>query len=149
MAVTENTLSWLRYAETNLRDIAAKMAEESDPTVRVLAAHALRYLEKAEREADHETASRLLYGEIPAAERELADAAASEHEHPGGAMVKEEVGADDVAEVVASWTGIPAGRLLEGETAKLLRMESALGARLVGQAAAVQAVSDAVRRARA
>ena len=65
------------------------------------------------------------------------------------AMVKEEVGPDDVADVVASWTGIPAGRLLEGETGKLLRMEAELGKRLVGQARAVQAVSDAVRRARA
>ena len=64
-------------------------------------------------------------------------------------MVKEEVGPDDVAEVVAAWTGIPAGRLLEGETEKLLRMEEELGKRLVGQAAAVRAVSDAVRRARA
>ena len=64
-------------------------------------------------------------------------------------MVKEEVGPDDVAEVVSSWTGIPAGRLLEGETGKLLRMEDELGKRLVGQARAVQAVSDAVRRARA
>ena len=64
-------------------------------------------------------------------------------------MVKEEVGPDDVADVVSSWTGIPAGRLLEGETGKLLRMESELGKRLVGQARAVQAVSDAVRRSRA
>ncbi len=64
-------------------------------------------------------------------------------------MVKEEVGPDDVAEVVAAWTGIPAGRLLEGETAKLLRMEDELGKRLVGQTEAVRAVSDAVRRARA
>ena len=64
-------------------------------------------------------------------------------------MVKEEVGPDDVAEVVAAWTGIPAGRLLEGETAKLLRMEDELGRRLVGQSDAVRAVSDAVRRARA
>ena len=64
-------------------------------------------------------------------------------------MVKEEVGPDDVAEVVAAWTGIPAGRLLEGETAKLLRMEDELGKRLIGQTAAVRAVSDAVRRARA
>ena len=64
-------------------------------------------------------------------------------------MVKEEVGPDDIAEVVAAWTGIPAGRLLEGETAKLLRMEDVLGQRLVGQATAVRAVSDAVRRARA
>jgi ATP-dependent Clp protease ATP-binding subunit ClpB len=64
-------------------------------------------------------------------------------------MVKEEVGPDDIADVVSSWTGIPAGRLLEGETGKLLRMESELGRRLVGQAKAVQAVSDAVRRSRA
>jgi ATP-dependent Clp protease ATP-binding subunit ClpB len=64
-------------------------------------------------------------------------------------MVKDEVGADDVADVVAAWTGIPAGRLLESETGKLLRMESEIGARVVGQKAAVAAVSDAVRRARA
>jgi ATP-dependent Clp protease ATP-binding subunit ClpB len=64
-------------------------------------------------------------------------------------MVKEEVGPDDVADVVSSWTGIPAGRLMEGETGKLLRMESELGHRLIGQQAAVQAVSDAVRRSRA
>jgi ATP-dependent Clp protease ATP-binding subunit ClpB len=64
-------------------------------------------------------------------------------------MVKEEVGPDDVADVVSAWTGIPAGRLLEGETGKLLRMEAELGKRLVGQSAAVAAVSDAVRRSRA
>jgi ATP-dependent Clp protease ATP-binding subunit ClpB len=64
-------------------------------------------------------------------------------------MVKEEVGPDDVADVVSAWTGIPAGRLLEGETGKLLRMEDELGHRIVGQARAVQAVSDAVRRSRA
>ena len=100
--------------------------------------------DRAQREADHETASRLLYGEIPAVERELAQSPTVDD-----AMVKEQVTADDIAEVVASWTGIPAGRLLEGETAKLLRMEQALGARLIGQHEAVQAVSDAVRRARA
>src|SRR5713101_8995738 len=65
------------------------------------------------------------------------------------AMGKEEVGPDDVADVVSSWTGIPAGRLLEGETAKLLRMEEELGKRVIGQTRAVRAVSDAVRRARA
>ena len=64
-------------------------------------------------------------------------------------MLKEEVGPDDVADVVSAWTGIPAGRLLEGETAKLLRMEEAIGERVVGQAEAVRVVSDAVRRARA
>jgi ATP-dependent Clp protease ATP-binding subunit ClpB len=107
--------------------------------------------EKAQRDGDFEVASRLLYGEIPAAERELAEATAreqSESESPTDLMVKEEVGPDDVAEVVASWTGIPAGRLLQGETAKLLRMDEELATRVVGQDAAVHAVSDAVRRAR-
>jgi ATP-dependent Clp protease ATP-binding subunit ClpB len=113
--------------------------------------------ERAQRDADFTTASRLMYGEIPTLEREVAAAAAAGAE-PGAAdgiagsaapMVKEEVGPDDVADVVSSWTGIPAGRLLEGETGKLLRMEAELGKRLVGQARAVQAVSDAVRRSRA
>ncbi len=103
--------------------------------------------ERAQRDGNFEVASRLLYAEIPAAEAELAEARAAIEDTE--AMVKEEVGPDDVAEVVASWTGIPAGRMLEGETAKLLRMEDELGRRLVGQTAAVRAVSDAVRRARA
>ncbi len=119
--------------------------------------------ERAQRDADFATASRIMYGQIPALEAELAAAAAAAGEEgttawtagaagtgPDSApMVKEEVGPDDVADVVASWTGIPAGRLLEGETGKLLRMETELGRRLIGQAQAVQAVSDAVRRARA
>jgi ATP-dependent Clp protease ATP-binding subunit ClpB len=85
-------------------------------------------------------------------EQELA-AAQAEESAPGqsdaGPMVREEVDADEIAEVVASWTGIPTGRLLEGETGKLLRMEDELGKRLIGQRDAVTAVSDAVRRARA
>ncbi|MDT4893028.1 MAG: ATP-dependent Clp protease ATP-binding subunit ClpB [Pseudonocardiales bacterium] len=104
-------------------------------------------IEKAQREGDLETASRLQYGELPQLERELAEA--SEAEPAQDVLVKEEVTADDIAEVVAAWTGIPAGRLLEGETAKLLRMEEELGKRVIGQKQAVQAVSDAVRRARA
>ncbi|MCW2542600.1 MAG: ATP-dependent chaperone ClpB [Frankiales bacterium] len=102
-------------------------------------------LERAQRDGDLETASRLQYGEIPEVERELASAGSP----AADAMVKEQVTADDIAEVVAAWTGIPAGRLLEGETTKLLRMEEAIGARLIGQRAAVQSVADAVRRARA
>jgi ATP-dependent Clp protease ATP-binding subunit ClpB len=110
--------------------------------------------ERAKRDGDLEAASRLDYGEIPALEKEIAKAAASdkpaEAAVPAAApMVKEEVGPDDVADVVSAWTGIPAGRLLEGETGKLLRMEDELGSRVIGQARAVQAVSDAVRRARA
>ncbi|GAA2458768.1 ATP-dependent chaperone ClpB [Streptomyces macrosporus] len=106
--------------------------------------------ERAQRDGDFETASKLLYGEIPALERELEEASVAEQEASGkDTMVKEEVGSDDIADVVASWTGIPAGRLLEGETRKLLRMEEELGKRLIGQTEAVRAVSDAVRRSRA
>ncbi|MEP6852124.1 MAG: ATP-dependent chaperone ClpB [bacterium] len=103
--------------------------------------------ERAQRDGDLETASRLMYVEIPTAERELQIAASTEA--TADVMVKEEVTADDIADVVAAWTGIPAGRLLQGETAKLLRMESELGRRVIGQSEAVRAVSDAVRRSRA
>ena len=103
--------------------------------------------ERAQRDGDLETASRLMYVEIPAGERELAEASSSEV--ATDVMVKEEVTADDIADVVAAWTGIPAGRLMEGETSKLLRMEDELAHRVIGQKQAVQAVSDAVRRARA
>ncbi len=82
-------------------------------------------------------------------EQELAAAQQAEQEQPTEPMVREEVDADEIAEVVASWTGIPTGRLLEGETGKLLRMEDAIGRRLIGQRSAVTAVADAVRRARA
>ncbi|PPK67942.1 ATP-dependent chaperone ClpB [Actinokineospora auranticolor] len=106
--------------------------------------------ERAERDADLGRAAELRYGRIPALEKELEVAtAATAAPTPGAVMLKEEVGPDDVAEVVSAWTGIQAGRLLEGETQKLLRMEDALGSRVVGQAEAVRAVSDAVRRARA
>ena len=116
--------------------------------------------ERAQRDGDYEAASRLLYGEIPAVKEQLAEAskaarsASSDGTGTDGIpatapMVKEEVGPDDVADVVSAWTGIPAGRLLEGETAKLLRMEQEVGRRVIGQTRAVQAVSDAVRRARA
>ncbi|MFJ6047523.1 MULTISPECIES: ATP-dependent chaperone ClpB [unclassified Streptomyces] len=115
--------------------------------------------ERAQRDGDFDTASKLLYGEIPTLERELAEATEEEAEasktghsktgHSKGAMVKDEVGPDDIADVVGAWTGIPAGRLLEGETQKLLRMEDELGRRLIGQGEAVRAVSDAVRRTRA
>ncbi len=107
--------------------------------------------ERAQRDGDLGRAAELFYGRIPAVERDLEAAAASESTGGIGEdspMVKDEVGPDDVADVVEAWTGIPAGRLLEGETAKLLRMEAELGRRLIGQHAAVGAVSDAVRRAR-
>ncbi|AOS66035.1 ATP-dependent chaperone ClpB [Actinoalloteichus hymeniacidonis] len=103
--------------------------------------------ERAERDGDLGRAAELRYGRIPALEKELA--AAAEAGAATQEMLKEEVTPDDVADVVSAWTGIPAGRLLEGETTKLLRMEEMLGGRVVGQPEAVRAVSDAVRRARA
>ncbi|MDY7085936.1 MAG: ATP-dependent chaperone ClpB [Actinomycetota bacterium] len=107
-------------------------------------------LERAQRDADWEKASRLQYQEIPALEQELDTASAADEEAAAEPpMVKEEVGADDIAEVISSWTGIPAGRMMEGETAKLLRMEESLREKVVGQAEAVAAVAGAVRRARA
>jgi ATP-dependent Clp protease ATP-binding subunit ClpB len=105
--------------------------------------------ERLQRDGDLESASRLLYADIPTLEKELAEASAEESDTDRSVMVSEYVGPDDVAEVVAAWTGIPVGRLLEGETAKLLRMEEELGKRLIGQTEAVRAVSDAVRRSRA
>ncbi|MFL6143797.1 MAG: ATP-dependent chaperone ClpB [Labedaea sp.] len=107
--------------------------------------------ERAERDGELGRAAELRYGRIPALEKELEVAEQSTAATSSGqpVMLKEEVGPDDVADVVSAWTGIPAGRLLEGETVKLLRMEDALAERVVGQAEAVRVVSDAVRRTRA
>ncbi|MCV7748063.1 ATP-dependent chaperone ClpB [Micrococcus luteus] len=108
--------------------------------------------EKAQRDGDLAEASRLLYGEIPALEKQLeeADRAAREADRSATEpMVSEEVTADDIAEVVSAWTGIPAGRMLTAESEKLLTMEEHLGERLIGQRDAVVAVADAVRRSRA
>ena len=109
------------------------------------------HAERLQRDGDFAEASRLLYGEIPALEKDIDQASASEASmaERDDLMVKDEVGADDIADVISSWTGIPAGRLLEGETEKLLHMEDWLGKRLIGQGDAVRAVSDAVRRSRA
>ena len=103
--------------------------------------------ERALREGDLVKASEINYGEIPALEKELEEAAKVESQLPS--MVSEEVGPNDIAEVVSNWTGIPVGRLLQGETEKLLSMESRISQRLVGQLKPVRAVSDAVRRSRA
>ncbi|WP_436697828.1 ATP-dependent chaperone ClpB [Nocardioides sp. BYT-33-1] len=106
--------------------------------------------ERLQREGDLGGASAILYGRIPALEQQIkAVEAVEDAESPEEKLVGEEVGATQIAEVVEAWTGIPTGRLLQGETAKLLDMELAIGARLIGQADAVRAVSDAVRRARA
>jgi len=99
--------------------------------------------ERAERAGDLQRVAEIRYGELPALEKEL-----SERESTTEPMVKEEVDEDDVATVVASWTGIPVSRLLEGETEKLIHMEERLHRRVIGQHTAVEAVSNALRRAR-
>ncbi|EFC84094.1 ATP-dependent chaperone ClpB [Parafrankia sp. EUN1f] len=135
------TARWQR--EKNSISEVQKIKEELE--------NARRAAEMAERDLDLAKAGELRYGTIPTLEKRLAAAtdALAGSDSPGGAMLSEEVGPDDVAEVVASWTGIPAGRMLEGETAKLLRMEEELHRRVIGQDDAVRIVSDAVRRARA
>ena len=103
--------------------------------------------ERAQREGKLEQASRLLYAEIPALEREVA--AAERAESADDRMVNDQVTDEDIAAVIAAWTGIPVGRLMQGETEKLVHLESELGKRLIGQKDAVKTVSDAVRRSRA
>ena len=108
-------------------------------------------LEQAERRADLEAAARLRYGTLPELEGQLkqAEAALKEMRKQGELMLREEVDADGIAEVVSRWTGIPVSRLLEGEIEKLLKMEDRLHERVIGQDDAVAAVSNAVRRSRA
>lgn len=101
--------------------------------------------EKYQREGNLEKSSQILYAELPALERELGQATEAENT----SMVSEEVRAEDIADVVSAWTGVPVGKMLEGESEKLLHMEERLGKRLIGQEEAVRAVSDAVRRSRA
>jgi ATP-dependent Clp protease ATP-binding subunit ClpB len=106
--------------------------------------------ERAQRTADLARAAEIQYGEVPKAERELADAEARLGElQMGGKFLKEVVDAEDVANVVARWTGVPVTRMLESERQRLLQLEAELGARVIGQDAAVGAVANAVRRSRA
>jgi ATP-dependent Clp protease ATP-binding subunit ClpB len=106
-----------------------------------------RELERAEREADLELAAQLRHGEIPELQQQLAEA--EQAEPRATRFLKEEVDAEDVAEVVARWTGIPVSRLLEGEVSKLVHMEERLHQRVIGQDEAVESVSNALRRSRA
>jgi ATP-dependent Clp protease ATP-binding subunit ClpB len=142
----------LANTEEELRALEARWEAEKQGLNRVgdlkkqideLRSQAERYL----RDGNLVRASEISYGEIPALEKELE--AASEPENQLPSMVSEQVGPQDIAEVVANWTGIPTGRLLQGETEKLLSMEDRIGERLIGQRRAVQSVSDAVRRSRA
>ena len=107
-------------------------------------------IEQAQRETDYETAAKLQYETLPALQKRLDDESAALAALQGpGSLLREEVSADNIAEIVAAWTGIPVTRLLEGELEKLVKMEDRLHLRVVGQDEAIEAVSDAVRRARA
>ncbi|MDQ0577051.1 ATP-dependent Clp protease ATP-binding subunit [Agromyces albus] len=105
--------------------------------------------DRAMREADYQRASKLEYETIKQLERDLAAAEQAESAPDEPRMVNEQVTEEDIAQVIAAWTGIPVGRLLQGETEKLLQLESELGKRLIGQKRAVMSVADAVRRSRA
>jgi ATP-dependent Clp protease ATP-binding subunit ClpB len=106
-------------------------------------------IDKAERAADYGQAAELKYGKLPALQSQLSAQEAALAETGARRLLKEEVDADDIASIVSSWTGVPVTRLMEGEQAKLIRMEEELHKRVIGQDEAVEAVSDAVRRARA
>jgi ATP-dependent Clp protease ATP-binding subunit ClpB len=145
----ERDLADLREQSTEMK---ARWQQEKDAIVRVQQLkerleQAHRDAERAEREADLQRAAELRYGEIPELERELAEAE-ERTDGPAG-FLKEEVDDEDVAEVVAKWTGIPVSKLMEGEVEKLIQMEERLHERVIGQAEAVEAVSNALRRSRA
>jgi ATP-dependent Clp protease ATP-binding subunit ClpB len=131
------TAAW--QAEKDAIDHVQQLRERLD--------QAHRQTERAERDADLQRAAELRYGEIPELERELHEA--EERTDAGAGFLKEEVDDEDVAEVVAKWTGIPVSKLMEGEVAKLIHMEERLHERVIGQDEAVEAVSNALRRSRA
>jgi ATP-dependent Clp protease ATP-binding subunit ClpB len=108
-----------------------------------------REVERAEREADLQRAAELRYGEIPELDKRLAELESAAAGRGQTTFLKEEVDAEDVAEVVAKWTGIPVSRLMEGEVEKLVHMEERLHRRVIGQDEAVEAVANALRRSRA
>ncbi|SBN42776.1 ATP-dependent chaperone ClpB [Propionibacterium freudenreichii] len=144
----------LADAKEQLRGLEARWAAEKEGLNKVgelkTRIDALRTeADKHTRDGDLAKASEILYGEIPELNKQLDEAAAAEEDSQGKSMVSEEVTSDDIAEVVSAWTGVPVGKMLEGESEKLLDMENRIGKRLVGQQAAVKAVSDAVRRSRA
>jgi ATP-dependent Clp protease ATP-binding subunit ClpB len=140
----------LADAEERRNELAARWAREKEALTRV--AEIKRRIdelrmeaERAERQGELQRVAEIRYGELPALEKELAERDGSAVEAP---MVKEEVDEDDVAAVVARWTGIPVDKLLEGETEKLVHMEERLHQRVVGQHEAVAAVANALRRSR-
>jgi ATP-dependent Clp protease ATP-binding subunit ClpB len=144
----ERELAELRERASGMKAVWQKekdaIAEVQGIKERLEQAH--REVERAERDADLQRAAELRYGEIPELEKRLAELEAQERETT---FLKEEVDAEDIADVVAKWTGIPVSRLLEGEVEKLIHMEQRLHQRVVGQDEAVAAVANALRRSRA
>ncbi len=139
----------LADAQESRDELAARWAQEKSALERVKEItkridELKMEAERAERQGELQRVAEIRYGELPALERELAERDGVTH----GSMVKEEVDEDDIATVVARWTGIPVDRLLEGETEKLIHMEERLHQRVVGQDEAVEAVANALRRAR-
>jgi len=142
--------SELAEAKERRDGLAARWAREKEALDRIgeitQQIDALRMeADRAEREGDLQRVAEIRYGELPALEKELSE---RDSQQAADSMVKEEVDEDDVAAVVARWTGIPVDRLLEGETEKLVQMENRLHRRVVGQDEAVEAVANALRRAR-
>jgi ATP-dependent Clp protease ATP-binding subunit ClpB len=140
-----------RSAEMKARWQNEKEAIDAIKAAKARLEEANREVERAERDADLELAAKLRYGEIPELEKTVADQEArlAELHAGGGTMLTEEVTEEDVAEVVAKWTGIPVSRLMEGEVEKLIQMEERLHERVIGQDEAIEAVSNALRRSRA
>ncbi|HEX3040790.1 MAG TPA: ATP-dependent chaperone ClpB [Solirubrobacterales bacterium] len=153
LAALEEELANLREEASELR---TRWQNEKEPIEQINQARARleelnREVEQAERETDLERAAELKFGEIPELEKEIAagQARLEEVHAGGGTMLADEVTEEDVAEVVAKWTGIPVSRLMEGEVEKLIQMEDRLHDRVIGQEEAIAAVSNALRRSRA
>jgi ATP-dependent Clp protease ATP-binding subunit ClpB len=138
-------------AEMKARHQNEKDAIDAINEARARLEDAVRQAERAEREGDLEGAAKLRYGEIPELEKTVAEneQRLAELQASGGSMLSDEVTEEDVAEVVAKWTGIPVSRLMEGEVEKLIQMEDRLHERVIGQEEAIAAVSNALRRSRA
>ena len=151
LAVLEKELSDLEQHSASLTALwrAEKDSLASATKIKEQLDIARQQLADSERRGDLGRASELKYGEIPALEKQLGEAEAAQEKGSGEALVNEVVDSENVAAIVARWTGVPVEKMLEGEREKLLKMEFALGERVVGQGEAVTAVSAAVRRARA
>ncbi len=151
LGILDDQLKTLEKEYSDLEEIwkAEKASVQASAQIKEELERARLELETARRAQDLGRMSELQYGKIPELERRLAQATAAEQQPQQNKLLRNKVTDEEVAEVVSKWTGIPISKMLEGEKEKLLRMEEALGRRVVGQAEAVKAVSDAIRRSRA